>query len=529
MKEEKRKFVTTSDIEIKELYFPEEKFSYDEKLGYPGHYPFTRGIYPTMYRGRIWTMRQYAGFGTSRETNLRYKYLLSQGQTGLSVAFDLPTQIGYDSDDEIAKSEVGKVGVSISTIDDMDELFDGIPLDEVSTSMTINATATIILAMYVAVAEKRGIDRKILRGTVQNDILKEYIARGTYIFPPEPSLRLTADLIEWCAKEIPKWNGISISGYHIREAGSNAVQEVAFTLLDAIEYVRLLINRGLDVDFFAPTLSFFFASHNNFFEEIAKFRASRRIWAKIMKERFNAKKPESMMLRFHTQTGGSTLTSIEPINNIIRVTIQALAAVLGGTQSLHTNSYDEALSLPSEESVRIALRTQQIIAYESGVSDTVDPLGGSYFIESLTDEIEKRAFEIIDRIENIGGMKKAILLGIPQKEILESAYKYQKEVENLERIIVGKNKFKVEEDKEIKRFKVSEKVLEERIEKLNEFRKKRDFNETKESLKVLRERAKSDENLMSYILDCVKKNATLGEIVKELKEVFGEYEMSISL
>lgn len=529
MKEEKKKILTTSDIEIKELYLPDEKFDYKEKLGNPGEYPFTRGVYPTMYRGRLWTMRQYAGFGTSKETNLRYKYLLSQGQTGLSVAFDLPTQIGYDSDDEIAESEVGKVGVSISTIDDMDELFDGIPLDQVSTSMTINSTATILLAMYVVIAEKRGIDRKILRGTVQNDILKEYIARGTYIFPPEPSLRLTGDLIEWCAKEIPKWNGISISGYHIREAGSNAVQEVAFTLLDAIEYVKLLLNRGLDIDFFAKGLSFFFASHNNFFEEIGKFRALRRMWAKIVKEKFNAKNPESMMLRFHTQTGGVTLTSVEPMNNIIRVTLQALAAVLGGTQSLHTNSYDEALSLPTEESVKIALRTQQIIAYESGITDTVDPLGGSYFIEQLTDKIEKRAFEIIDRIENMGGMKKAILLGIPQKEILESSYKYQKEVEELERIIVGKNKFRTEEDKEITRFKVSEKVLKERIEKLKEFKKRRNFNETLKSLKVLKEKAKTDENLMPYILDAVKNNATLGEIIKELKDIFGEYDVNISL
>ncbi|MGC8943188.1 MAG: acyl-CoA mutase large subunit family protein [Caldisericia bacterium] len=529
MNEEKKKFITTSEIEIKELYLPQDDFDYTEKLGKPGEYPFTRGVYPNMYRGRLWTMRQYAGFGTSKETNLRYKYLLSQGQTGLSVAFDLPTQIGYDSDDEIAQSEVGKVGVSISTIDDMDELFDSIPLNEISTSMTINSTATILLAMYVAVAEKRGIDRKILRGTVQNDILKEYIARGTYIFPPEPSLRLSGDLIEWCAKEIPKWNGISISGYHIREAGSNAVQEVAFTLLDAIEYVKLLLDRGLDVDFFAKGLSFFFASHNNFFEEIAKFRALRRMWAKIMKEKFNAKNPESMMLKFHTQTGGVTLTSIEPMNNIIRVTLQALAAVLGGTQSLHTNSFDEALSLPSEESVRIALRTQQIIAYESGVIDTVDPVGGSYFIEQLTDEIEKKAFEIIERIENMGGMKKAILLGIPQKEILESSYKYQKEVEEQERVIVGKNKFRIDEEKEIKRFKVSEKILKERIEKLENFRKNRDFNETSTSLRTLKEKAKTEENLMPYILDSVKKKATLGEIVKELKEVFGEYDVSITL
>lgn len=529
MKQEKKKFITTSDIEIKQLYLPRENFNYMEKLNFPGQYPFTRGVYENMYRGRLWTMRQYAGFGTSKETNLRYKYLLSQGQTGLSVAFDLPTQIGYDSDDEIAKSEVGKVGVSISTIDDMDELFDGIPLEEISTSMTINSTATIILAMYIAIAEKRGIDKKVLRGTVQNDILKEYIARGTYIFPPEPSLRLTGDLIEWCSKEIPKWNAISISGYHIREAGSNAVQEVAFTLSDGIEYVRLMINRKLDVDSFAKNLSFFFASHNNFFEEIAKFRAARRMWAKIMKERFNAKNPESMKLKFHTQTGGVTLTSIEPMNNIIRVTLQALAAVLGGTQSLHTNSYDEALSLPTEESVRIALRTQQIIAYESGVIDSVDPLGGSYFVEELTDEIEKRAFELIDKIEEMGGMKKAILYGIPQKEILESSYKYQKEIENEDRIIVGKNKFKVEEERDIKIFRVSEKVLNERVEKLKEFRKNRDFSETLNSLKLLKERAKTDENLMPYILDAVKKRATLGEIVKELKEVFGEFEASISL
>ena len=523
--EEEKKFFTTSGIEIKRVYYPDEDFNYKEKLGEPGEYPFTRGVYPTMYRGRLWTMRQYAGFGTAKETNERYRYLLSQGQTGLSVAFDLPTQIGYDSDDEIALGEVGKVGVAISTIDDMDELFSEIPLDKVSTSMTINSTASILLAMYVAVAESRGIDRKLLRGTVQNDILKEYIARGTYIFPPEPSLRLVADLIEWCSKEIPKWNGISISGYHIREAGSNAVQEVGFTLSDAIEYVELLLDRDLDVDSFAPRLSFFFAAHNNLLEEVAKFRAARRMWAKIMKERFNAKDPKSMRLRFHTQTGGSTLTAEQPLNNIIRVTLQALAAVLGGTQSLHTNSYDEALALPSEEAVRIALRTQQIIAYESGVSETVDPLGGSYVIEELTDEIEKRSFELIKRIDDVGGMKEAIMKGIPQKEILDSAYKYQEEVENGERIIVGKNKFKTEEETEVKIFRVDPRVREERVEKLKEFRKNRDFSSTKEALKNLREKAKTDENLMPYILEAVKRKATLGEIIKELKEVFGEFEI----
>ncbi|WP_456398520.1 acyl-CoA mutase large subunit family protein, partial [Palaeococcus sp. (in: euryarchaeotes)] len=415
--ERREKFMTDDGFEIKRTYTPADlgEWDYLEKLNFPGQYPFTRGVYPTMYRGRFWTMRQYAGFGTAEESNKRYKYLLSQGQTGLSVAFDLPTQIGYDSDHPMSEGEVGKVGVAIDSLWDMEILFDGIPLDKVSTSMTINATAANLLAMYILVAQKQGVPQNILRGTVQNDLLKEYIARGTYIFPPKPSMRLATDVIMYCAENVPKWNPISISGYHIREAGANAVQEVAFTLADGIEYVKAVIARGMDVDKFAPRLSFFFNAHNNFLEEIAKFRAARRLWAKIMKEKFNAKNPKSMLLRFHTQTGGSTLTAQQPENNIVRVAIQALAAVLGGTQSLHTNSYDEALSLPTEKSVRIALRTQQIIAYESGVVDTIDPLGGSYYIEWLTDHIEEEAMKYIEKIEAMGGMMRAIERGYIQK------------------------------------------------------------------------------------------------------------------
>ncbi|WP_456450069.1 acyl-CoA mutase large subunit family protein, partial [Palaeococcus sp. (in: euryarchaeotes)] len=441
--ERREKFMTDDGFEIKRTYTPAdlENWDYLEKLNFPGQYPFTRGVYPTMYRGRFWTMRQYAGFGTAEESNKRYKYLLSQGQTGLSVAFDLPTQIGYDSDHPMSEGEVGKVGVAIDSLWDMEILFDGIPLDKVSTSMTINATAANLLAMYILVAQKQGVPQNILRGTVQNDLLKEYIARGTYIFPPKPSMRLATDVIMYCAENVPKWNPISISGYHIREAGANAVQEVAFTLADGIEYVKAVIARGMDVDKFAPRLSFFFNAHNNFLEEIAKFRAARRLWAKIMKEKFNAKNPKSMLLRFHTQTGGSTLTAQQPENNIVRVAIQALAAVLGGTQSLHTNSYDEALSLPTEKSVRIALRTQQIIAYESGVVDTIDPLGGSYYIEWLTDHIEEEAMKYIEKIEAMGGMMRAIERGYIQKEIADSSYKHQREVEEKKRIIVGVNEF----------------------------------------------------------------------------------------
>lgn len=446
--ERKEEFKSTSGYEFKRLYTPldVERFDYLNDLGFPGMYPFTRGVQPTMYRARFWTMRQYAGFGTAEESNKRYKYLLEQGQMGLSVAFDLPTQIGYDSDDPMAEGEVGKVGVAIDSLEDMEILFDGIPLDKVSTSMTINSTAAILLAMYIAVAEKQGVPMEKLSGTIQNDILKEYIARGTYIFPPQPSMRIITDIFEFCSKNMPKWNPISISGYHIREAGSTAVQEVAFTLADAIAYVETAIKAGLDPNVFGRRLSFFFAAHNNFLEEIAKFRAARRLWAKIMKERFGVTNEKAMMLRFHTQTGGSTLTAQQPLNNIIRVTIQALAAVLGGTQSLHTNSYDEALGLPTEESVRIALRTQQIIAYESGVADTIDPLGGSYVIEALTNNIEEKAMEYIKKIDEMGGMVKAIESGYVQKEIHESAYKMQLAVEKGEEVIVGVNKFNIEED-----------------------------------------------------------------------------------
>ncbi|AIF69621.1 methylmalonyl-CoA mutase [Palaeococcus pacificus DY20341] len=524
--ERREKFMTDDGFEIKRTYTPAdlEEWDYLEKLNFPGQYPFTRGVYPTMYRGRFWTMRQYAGFGTAEESNKRYKYLLSQGQTGLSVAFDLPTQIGYDSDHPMSEGEVGKVGVAIDSLWDMEILFDGIPLDKVSTSMTINATAANLLAMYILVAQKQGVPQNILRGTVQNDLLKEYIARGTYIFPPKPSMRLATDVIMYCAENVPKWNPISISGYHIREAGANAVQEVAFTLADGIEYVKAVIARGMDVDKFAPRLSFFFNAHNNFLEEIAKFRAARRLWAKIMKEKFNAKNPKSMLLRFHTQTGGSTLTAQQPENNIVRVAIQALAAVLGGTQSLHTNSYDEALSLPTEKSVRIALRTQQIIAYESGVVDTIDPLGGSYYIEWLTDHIEEEAMKYIEKIEAMGGMMRAIERGYIQKEIADSAYKYQREVEEKKRIIVGVNEFVVEEELDVEILKVDPSIREKQIERLKKLKASRDNKKVQEALDALRKAAeKEDVNLMPYIIEAHKHLATLGEVTDVLREVWGEY------
>ena len=525
--ERKEKFMTDDGFEIKRVYTPAdlgEDWDYLEKLGFPGEYPFTRGVYATMYRGRFWTMRQYAGFGTAEESNRRYKYLLEQGQTGLSVAFDLPTQIGYDSDHPMAEGEVGKVGVAIDSLWDMRILFDGIPLDKVSTSMTINSTAANLLAMYILVAEEQGVPQEKLRGTVQNDILKEYIARGTYIFPPQPSMRLTTDIIMYCAENVPKWNPISISGYHIREAGANAVQEVAFTLADGIEYVKAVIDRGMDVDKFAGRLSFFFNAHNNFLEEIAKFRAARRLWAYIMKEWFNAKNPRSMLLRFHTQTAGSTLTAQQPENNIVRVAIQALAAVLGGTQSLHTNSYDEALSLPTEKSVRIALRTQQIIAYESGVADTVDPLGGAYYIEWLTDHIYEEALKYIEKIQKMGGMMRAIERGYIQKEIAESAYKYQKEIEEGKRIIVGVNKFQTDEPIEVEILKVDPSIREKQIERLKKLRSERDNKKVEETLDKLRKAAENeDENLMPYIIEAHRHLATLGEVTDVLREVWGEY------
>ncbi len=526
--EREEEFTTDSDFTVDTLYTPEDaKPDYEEDLGFPGTYPFTRGVYPNMHRGRFWTMRQYAGFGSAKETNERYKYLLEQGQKGLSVAFDLPTQVGYDSDHPMSAGEVGKVGVAIDSVEDMKTLFDDIPLDEVSTSMTINAPTSSLLAMYVAVAEEQGADPSELRGTVQNDILKEYIARGTYIFPPEASMRLTADVIMYCAENMPKWNPISISGYHIREAGSNAVQEVAFTLANGMEYVKEVIDRGMDVDEFAPRLSFFFAAHNNFLEEVAKFRAARRLWAKIMKEKFGAENEDSMRLRFHTQTAGSTLTAQQPMNNIVRVTLQALSAVLGGTQSLHTNSYDEALSLPTEKSVRIALRTQQIIAHESKVADTVDPLGGSYYIEWLTDQIEEEAMEYIEKIEEIGGMTKAIENGYVQKEIQESAYEKQKEIENVERVRVGVNKFE-EDDAEVEEdiHEVDPEVAEKQKEGAKEVRAERDEQKCQKALDELREAAKTDENLIPYVIKATKAKATLGEINGVLREVFGEYRAS---
>ncbi|MCR4441193.1 MAG: methylmalonyl-CoA mutase family protein [Peptococcaceae bacterium] len=524
-KERFEEFVNTSGIKVDRLYTPVDlaDFDYESSLGFPGEFPFTRGVQPTMYRGRFWTMRQYAGFATAEESNKRYKYLLEQGQTGLSVAFDLPTQIGYDSDDEIAQGEIGKVGVAIDSLADMEILFNGIPLDKVSTSMTINAPASILLAMYIAVAEKQGVTADKLNGTIQNDILKEYAARGTYIFPPEPSMRLITNIFEFCSQNVPNWNTISISGYHIREAGSTAAQEIAFTLADGIAYVEAAIKAGMNVDDFAGRLSFFFNSYNDLFEEVAKFRAARRLWAKIMKERFKAKDPRSMMLRFHTQTGGSTLTAQQPDNNIIRVTIQTLAAVLGGTQSLHTNSKDEALCLPTEDSVRIALRTQQIVAYESGVCDTVDPLAGSYYVESLTNALEKKAMDYIEKIDSLGGAVKAIEQGYIQKEIADSSYAYQKEIESGKRVVVGLNKFQIKEKPVEDLLRVDPIVGETQIKKLKAMKASRDNVAVKSKLEALCQAAQGDGNLMPYILDAVRVYATEGEICNVLREVFGEY------
>ncbi|GGK19199.1 methylmalonyl-CoA mutase [Caldalkalibacillus thermarum] len=522
--ERKEVFVTSSGIPVERLYLPEQlDDQYMERLGFPGQYPFTRGIHPTMYRARQWTMRQYAGFGSAEETNKRFHYLLRQGQTGLSVAFDLPTQIGYDSDDPMARGEVGKVGVAIDSLEDMETLFEGIPLDQVSTSMTINAPAAILLAMYIAVAEKQGVPAEKLSGTIQNDILKEYIARGTYIFPPQPSMRLITDIFAYCSRHVPKWNTISISGYHIREAGATAVQELAFMMANAISYVEAALEAGLEIDQFAPRLAFFFNAHNNFFEEIAKFRAARRIWAKLMKERFGAKKEKSWMLRFHTQTGGSTLTAQQPDNNIVRVTIQALSAVLGGTQSLHTNSKDEALALPTEESARIALRTQQIIAYESGVGDTVDPLGGSYYVEALTDKIEQEVYRYLDKIEQLGGAVKAIEQGYMQREIHKAAYEAQQRIESGEDIIVGLNKFQIDDEPQPEILRVDPKLGEKQKEKLNHLRARRDSAKVEQALSRLRAAARGTENLMPPILDAVRAYATIGEICNVLREEFGEY------
>ena len=526
----KRRFATSSDIELRPYYTPADvAVEYDRDLGKPGEFPYTRGVQPTMYRGRFWTMRQYAGYASAAESNRRYRFLLDQGQTGLSVAFDLPTQIGYDADDPMAEGEVGKVGVSISSIHDMLTLFDQIPLGKVSTSMTINAPASVLLAMYIAVGKRQGVDPKELRGTIQNDILKEYIARGTYIYPPGPAMRLITDIFKYCAQEVPHWNTISISGYHIREAGSTAVQEVAFTLANAIAYVQAAIDAGLNVDDFAGQLSFFFNAHNNFLEEVAKFRAARRLWAKIMRDRFGAQKPNSMKLRFHTQTGGSTLTAQQPENNVVRVTLQALAAVLGGTQSLHTNSRDEALWLPTEESVQIALRTQQIIAHESGVADTIDPLAGAYVIEELTNQIEQQALAYITRIDQLGGALKAIEAGYIQGEIGDAAYAYQRAVERGEQIVVGVNQFQTQTQPQLDRLKIDTSIEVEQRQKLAELRRNRDNSRVSELRSHLEGAARGTENLMPYIIACVESEVTLGEICHTLRGVFGEYQPSVGI
>ncbi len=519
---DKKKY-TDSGIEIKKSYdqsdVPQSPPSGD---GGPGTFPFTRGIQPDMYRGKLWTMRQYAGFSTAEESNRRYHYLLSQGVHGLSIAFDLPTQIGYDSDHDLAEGEVGKVGVAIDSIEDMQALFNGIKLEEVTTSMTINSTAFILLSLYVAVAKQQGADLKKISGTIQNDILKEYAARGTYIYPPKPSMRIITDIFEWCSHELPAWNTISISGYHIREAGSTAVQEVAFTLSNGKAYVKAALEKGLDINVFGKRLSFFFNSHNNLFEEVAKFRAARRMWAKMMRD-LGATDPRAMMLRFHAQTGGSTLTAQQPLNNISRVTIQTLAAVLGGTQSLHTNGYDEALSLPTEDAARIALRTQQIAAYESGITDTADPLGGSYFIESLTNEVEEKASQLIEKIDVMGGSVPAIEQGFIQNEIARSAYEYQRQVENNEKIIVGVNKFQVEEDQYRSIFKVDDSIRQVQIQKLQRLKHDRDNAKVDQCLQTLNDKAAGGENLIPAVIDAVENKVTLGEIADELRSVFGEH------
>ena len=523
---ERGEFSTSSDIPVNRVYTPLDiaNVDYLKKLGFPGEYPLTRGVYTTMYRARLWTMRQYAGFGTAEQTNKRFKYLLGHGQTGLSVAFDFPTQVGYDCDHPLSLGEVGKVGVSASTLKDMEILFDGIPLDKVTTSMTINAPANVLLAIYVAVGQKQGVEQSRLGGTVQNDVLKEYVARGMYIFPPKPSMRMITDIFVYCSQKMPQWNTISISGYHIREAGATAVQEVAFTFANAIAYVQAAIDRGLDVDKFAGRLSFFFAAHNNFLEEIAKFRAARRLWAKIMRERFKAKNLNSWMLRFHTQTSGVALTAQQPYNNVVRVALQALSAVLGGTQSLHTNSFDEAYALPSEQAVAVALRTQQIIAHESGVVDTVDPLAGSYYVEHLTNEIEERAQKYIEQIDGMGGAVSAIEKGFMQREITESAYRFQKEVEAKKRIVVGVNDYVGEEEVPIKTLQVDPAVEKTLVEQLKEIKRQRNQPKVNETLNKLRNAAEQEnESLMPFILQAVKEYATLGEICGTLREVFGEY------
>ncbi|MEW5911155.1 MAG: methylmalonyl-CoA mutase family protein [Thermodesulfobacteriota bacterium] len=523
--ERKKEFSTISGLPVERLYLPASPDqAYAGNLGLPGEFPYTRGVQPTMYRGRLWTMRQYAGFATAAESNRRYRYLLEQGQTGLSVAFDLPTQIGYDADHQLAQGEVGKVGVSISSLKDMETLFAGIPLDKVSTSMTINAPAAVLLAMYIAVAEGQGVKAEALRGTIQNDILKEYSSRGTYIFPPKPSMRIITNIFAYCAAEVPQWNTISISGYHIREAGSTAVQEVAFTLANGMAYVQAAIKAGLKVDDFGPRLSFFFNAHSDFLEEVAKYRAARRLWARIMRERFGAQDPRSLMVRFHTQTAGCSLTAQQPKNNIVRVAFQAMSAVLGGTQSLHTNSMDEALALPTQEAVTIALRTQQIIGYETGVTDTVDPLAGAYYIEHLTDEIEKRAGEYIERIDQMGGAVEAVEQGFIQREIQEAAYEYQKAVESGARVVVGVNQFVTQEPPPQDILRVDPKVRLEQMEALKKLRAQRDGQAVQKGLAALKAAAQGEDNLMPHILSCVKAYATLGEICDTLRGVFGEYQ-----
>ncbi len=524
-----KRFRTDSGIDIERLYGPAGEpgdaiSDYLDKLGFPGEYPFTRGVYPTMYRGRLWTMRQYAGFGSADESNKRYRYLLEQGITGLSVAFDLPTQIGYDSDDPMSEGEVGRVGVAIDSLADMERLFDGITLSTVTTSMTINSTAAILLAMYIAVAKKQGADLKKISGTIQNDILKEYIARGTYIYPPTPSLRLVTDIFSYCASELPSWNTISISGYHIREAGATAVQEVAFTFANAIEYVRAAQSVGLDFDRFGSQLSFFWNAHNDFFEEIAKYRAARRVWARLASEKFGAKNPDAIKLRFHAQTAGSTLTAQQVDNNVIRTTYQALAAILGGCQSLHTNSRDEALALPTEESVRLALRTQQILAFESGVPNTIDPLAGSYFLEKLTDEVETRVWEYLDKIESMGGAVKAIETGFFQMEIATSSYEYQRKIELREKIVVGVNEFNDTDNIQPRIFELDPMVRETQIERVRKVKGERSADDVRRSLQELQRRAAGSENLMPSILAAVESYATLGEISGALREIWGTYE-----
>jgi methylmalonyl-CoA mutase N-terminal domain/subunit len=525
------RFTTVSDLEIKGLYTPEDTkdIDYSRDIGFPGVYPFTRGVQPSMYRGRLWTMRMFSGLGGPEETNKRFHYLLSHGETGLSIAFHYPTLMGYDSDSPMSRGEIGKCGVAIDTLKDMEVLFEGIPLDKVTTSMTINPPASILLAMYIVVAEKQGVSKKAIGGTIQNDMLKEFIAQKTFMLPPKPSLRIIVDTIEYCAKEVPRWNTISISGYHIREAGATAVQEVAFTFANAIAYVEAALKAGLQVDQFAPQLTFFFAAQNHLLEEVAKFRAARRLWAKLMHDRFNAMDPKSMMLRFHTQTAGVALTAQQPFNNVVRVTIQALSAVLGGTQSLHTNSMDEALSLPSEETVQVALRTQQIIAHESGVTDTVDPLAGSYYLESLTDEIERRARDYLTRIDKMGGVLGAIEAGYMQSEIQESAYRYQQAVESKQRIVVGVNQFQAQEEHRPRLLRVDESAQAAQAERLKQLRAGRDQAAVTQALTGLEAAARGSDNLMPYIVAAVEAYATIGEMCNVLRRVFGEYQQPVGL